>query len=241
MAEAPKKPYLQGELETRKFDARREPYWAAINRILEMGYNPADLIHHAPAFAGELNLGRFLALYEAYKMTLPITGHIAEAGVYIGSGTIFFAKLTRLFEPASNTLIFGFDWFEGSAVDETHIADDAYYEPVERVRELITVQGLDDIVRINQLDLSKDLTAFFEANPHLQFKLVFLDCGIYPTTKHSIEHFWPRITPGGVLLLDNYNHEAAPGETRAVRELLPRASVRAFPFAFMGGAYIVKE
>ncbi|HTC29442.1 MAG TPA: class I SAM-dependent methyltransferase [Candidatus Acidoferrum sp.] len=241
MPQAPKKPYLQGELETKKFDARREPYWGAINRILEMGYDPADLIHHAPAFAGELNLGRFLALYEAYKLALPVMGHIAEAGVYIGSGTLFFAKLARLFEPASNTLVFGFDWFEGSAIDETHVEEGAYFEPAERVRELVSVQGLDDIVRITQLDLSKDLTGFFEEHPHLQFKLVFLDCGIYPTTKHCIEHFWPRLTPGGILVLDNYNHEAAPGETRAVQELLPDQKIRAFSFAFMASAYIIKE
>jgi Methyltransferase domain len=242
MSQAPKKPYAQGDLETKKFDTRREPYWDGIARILDMGYKPADLIHHAPAFAGELNLGRFLALYEAYKLTLPITGHIAEAGVYIGSGTLFFAKLARLFEPASNTLVLGFDWFEGSRGqdDETHIEEGAYYEPVARVRELVTLQGLDDIVRINQVDLSKDLTAYFEEHAHLQFKLVFLDCGYYATTKHCLEHFWPRITPGGILLLDNYNHEAAPGETRAVREFLPNAPIRAFPFAFMGGAYIVK-
>ena len=241
MAEAPHTPYRQGRLETARFAARREPYWQAIRRILEMGYDPSDLIHHAPAFSGELNLGRFLALYEAYKMTLPVMGHIAEAGMYIGSGTLFFAKLVRLFEPASNTLTFGFDWFQGMAKDETHLADGAYFEPVERVRELVTVQGYDDIVRVNQLDLSKDLPSFFDEHPHLQFKLVFLDCGIYPTTKHCIEHFWPRITPGGVLLLDNYNHEAAPGETRAVRELLPDARVRSFNFAFMASAYIVKE
>jgi hypothetical protein len=240
MAQTPKKPYLQGTLETKKFDARRKPYWEGLERILEMGYSPADLIHHAPAFAGELNLGRFLALYEAYKMTLPIVGHIAEAGVYLGSGTIFFAKLAKLFEPASGTLVFGLDWFQGMARDETHVEDGAYAEPVERVRELVRLQNLDDIVRIEQLDLSKDLTAYFEAHPHLQFKLVFLDCGIYPVTRHCIEHLWPRITPGGVLLLDNYNHEAAPGETRAVRELLPNASIRTFNFAYMASAYIVK-
>jgi hypothetical protein len=240
----PRKPYQQGELETRKFDHRREAYWKSIRHILNMGYDPADLIHHAPAFAGHMNLGRFLALYEAYKMALPFAGHIAEAGMYLGSGTIFFAKLTRLFEPESLTLVFGFDWFKGAqgSGDEAHLVDEgAYAESGGRVRELVRVQGLDDVVRVEDLDLANELPSFFEAHPHLQFKLVFLDCGYYDVVKTCIEQFWPRLTPGGVLLLDNFNHETAPGEARAVRELLPHQQIRTFNFAFQPTAYIVKQ
>jgi hypothetical protein len=239
----PPKPYRQGELETRKFDHRRGPYWESIQHILGMGYDPADLIHHAPAFAGHMNLGRFLALYEAYKIALPYAGHIAEAGMYLGSGTIFFAKLTRLFEPESLTLVFGFDWFKGAqgAGEEAHLVQPgAYAESGERVRELVRVQGLDDVVRVNDLDLANELPAFFDAHPHLQFKLVFLDCGYYDVVRTCIEQFWPRLTPGGVLLFDNFNHETAPGEARAVRELLPDQPIRTFNFAFQPTAYIIK-
>lgn len=240
----PRKPYQQGELETRKFDHRRDAYWESIRHILAMGYDPADLIHHAPAFAGHMNIGRFLALYEAYKLALPFAGHIAEAGIYLGSGTIFFAKLTRLFEPEALTLVFGFDWFKGAqgSGEEAHLVHEgAYAESGERVRELVRVQGLDDVVRIEDRDLANELPAFFEMHPHLQFKLVFLDCGYYDVVKACIEQFWPRLTPGGVLLLDNFNHETAPGEARAVRELLPGQQIRTFNFAFQPTAYIIKQ
>lgn len=240
----PPKPYRQGELETVKFDHRRAAYWESIERILGMGYAPADLIHHAPAFAGHMNLGRHLAFYEAYKMALPYAGHIAECGMYLGTGTIFFAKLTRLFEPESLTLVLGFDWFKGArgAGDEANlVSEGAYAESLERVRELVHVQGLDDVVRINNLDLAKDLPEYFAAHSHLQFKLVFLDCGYYDVVRACIEQFWPRITPGGVLLLDNFNHETAPGEARAVRELLPSQPIRTFSFAFQPTAYIIKN
>lgn len=243
MANPPSKPYMQGDMETRKFDRRRGPYWESIEKILEMGYEPADLIHHAPAFAGHMNIGRFLALYEAYKIALPYAGHIAEAGMYLGSGTIFFAKLTRLFEPESLTLVLGFDWFRGAqgSGDEAHLVQKgAYGESADRVRELVRVQGLDDVVRVNDLNLATELPAFFETHPHLQFKLVFLDCGYYDVVRSCINEFWPRLTPGGVLLLDNFNHETAPGEARAVRELLPHEPIRTFSFAFQPTAYIVK-
>lgn len=243
MSQPPQKPYAQGTLETAKFNARRGPYWESIRHILGMGYDPAELIHHAPAFAGQMNLGRHLAFYEAYKMALPFAGHIAECGMYLGTGSIYFAKLIRLFEPEALTLVLGFDWFAGAkgTGDEAQlVSEGAYAESYERVCELVRVQGLDDIIRVNNLDLAKDLPAYFAEHQHLQFKLVFLDCGYYDVVKAGIENFWPRLTPGGVLLLDNFNHETAPGEARAVRELLPDKQIRTFNFAFQPTAYIIK-
>jgi hypothetical protein len=241
---APLRPYTEGIMESRRFAHRREAYWQGIQEILGMGIPPADLIHHAPAFAGHMNLGRYLALYEAYKMALPYTGHIAEAGIWKGTCTLLFAKLVRLFEPETLSLVHGFDWFQGARVEgaeATLVEPGAYAASADWVRKLVSVQGLDDIVRIHDLDLAKALPAFFEHHPHLQFKLVFLDCGYYDVVKACIEAFWPRLTPGGLLVLDNLNHETAPGETQAVRELLPHSRIRSFGFAFQPTSYIVKE
>jgi hypothetical protein len=241
---APPRPYIEGIMESRRFSHRREAYWQGIQEILGMGIPPADLIHHAPAFAGHMNLGRYLALYEAYKMALPYTGHIAEAGIWKGTCTLLFAKLVRLFEPETLSLVHGFDWFQGArtAAEETALVEPgAYAASADWVRKLVSVQGLDDIVRIHDLDLAKDLPAFFERHPHLQFKLVFLDCGYYDVVRACIETMWTRLTPGGVLVLDNLNHETAPGETRAVREMLPHSRIRSFGFAFQPTSYIIKE
>lgn len=240
---APPRPYAEGPMESQKFVHRREPYWTGIQEILRMGIEPVDLIHHAPAYAGHVNIGRFLALYEAYKMALPYVGHIAEAGIWKATSTIYFAKLTQLFEPESMTLVHGFDWFQGARTEgrEAEIVfPGAYQASLEGVRKLVSVQGLDPIVRIHDLDLAKDLSAFFERHPHLQFKLVFLDCGYYDVVRECIREFWPRLTPGGVMVLDNLNHETAEGETAAVREMLPDRPIKSFGFTFMPSGYIIK-
>jgi hypothetical protein len=245
MAEsAPPRPYRDGEMESRRFAHRREAYWQGIREIIGMGIPPEDLIHHAPAFAGHMNIGRYLALYEAYKMALPYAGHVAEAGIYKGTCSLLFAKLVRLFEPESLTLVHGFDWFQGARAEGEEarlVAPGAYAASAAFVRRLVEVQGLDDILRVHDLDLAHDLPAFFARHPHLQFKLVFLDCGYYDVVKACITAFWPRLTPGGVLVLDNFNHETAPGEVQAVRECLPNSRIRSFGFAFQPTAYIVKE
>jgi hypothetical protein len=240
---APDQPFRQSGFETRKFANRREPYWKGIDEILKMNYTPPDLIHHFPAFAGHVCLGRFLALYEAYKLVLGTAGHIAEAGVWKGSGMLFFAKLTQLFEPESLTQVHGFDWFRGNHPDpsEVHLVQDgSYFESKEQLERLIAAQGLERLALLHEVDLSKDLKTFLDAYPHLQFKLVFLDCGLYRVVRHCIENFWPRLTPGGVLVLDNFNHETAPGEALAVRELLPDLQIHTFPFAQQPTAYIRK-
>jgi hypothetical protein len=230
-------------MEASKFDGRREDYWRGIRELLSMGYPPEDLVHHFPLFAGHVCLGRYLALYEAYKLTAGLTGHIAEAGIWKGSSLLWFAKLSQLFEPESLTQTHGFDWFRGAQPEasEAHlVSPGAYAEDRQRVQATIDAQGLQRTVLLHEVDLSCDLTQFFATYPHLQFKLIFLDCGLYKVVRHCIEEFWPRLTPGGVLLFDNLNHETAPGETMAVRELLPEYKLHAFPFTQQPTAYIVK-
>ena len=177
-------------------------------------------------------------------MALPFAGHIAECGIWKGTCTLFFAKLTRIFEPESLTLVHGFDWFRGAHLEGDEIGlvkEGAYFAPFEWVSRLVSVQGLDDVIRLHNLDLAHDLPAFFSKHPHLQFKLVFLDCGLYNVVRSCLEHFWPRLTPGGVLILDNFNHETSPGETTATRELLAGKPIRTFGFAYQPTAYVIKE
>ena len=234
--------YKEGDFETRKFSARKEPYYESLSQILSLGYSAEDLIHHFPSFVGHMTLSRFLALYEAYKMTLGVAGHIAEAGVYKAASTLFFAKLTQIFEPESLTLVHGFDWFQASALtaEEPNINEDAYVEDYARVMQLIQAQRLENIVHIHNLDLRTGLEKFFDENRYMQFKLVFLDAGLYDVVKSCLIHFWPRLTSGGVMVFDQFNHELAPGETRAIKEFMPDAKLQTFPFGWMPTAYVVK-
>jgi hypothetical protein len=234
--------YKEGNFETRKFSERKGPYYESLSQILSLGYTSEDLIHHFPSFVGHMTISRFLALYEAYKMTLGVAGHIAEAGVYKGAGTLWFAKLTQIFEPESLTLVHGFDWFQASALtaEEPNICADAYIEDYARVMQLIQAQRLENIVHIHKLDLRTGLEKFFDENPYMQFKLVFLDAGLYDVVKSCLIHFWPRLTSGGVMIFDQFNHELAPGETRAIKEIMPGAELKTFPFGWMPTAYVVK-
>lgn len=248
-------------MEYTKFDERRASYRKTLVEIEALGFTFYDYVHYSPAFAGHMNLARFLALYETYKRTLGLAGHIAEVGVWKASCLLYFAKLTKIMEPESLTLVHGFDWYRGTLRGPDEVTDrvqslmqeSATSEEENRLRteeeaeamylkikRLIAAQNLDRIAHLHRLDVTSELDQFFEANPHIQFKIVFLDAGSYEVTRAALRHFWPRLIPDGVLILDQFNHEISPGETRAVREFLPDTPVHSYVFTNHPSAYIVK-
>jgi hypothetical protein len=219
------------------------PSAAAIAKYEQLGYQTNDFIQHFPCFAGAKSLARFLSLYQCYQMTLGIAGHMAEVGVFRGAASLFLAKLSLLHEPHTLTQVHGFDWFREPTAEERLAKPEGYtyYEPYERIRDLIGVQGLQRYVLLHRLNIITELEGFFKEHLHLQFKLVFLDAGEYDIVAKSLQEFWPRLTTGGVIIFDQFNFEMAPGETRAIKEFLPEdAVIRTFPQGWMPTAYVVK-
>lgn len=239
---AHKKDYVSGTMETKKFEDRKEPYYKGLQTIKSLGYDTEDFIHYFPCFTGHMTLARYLSFYECYQKTLGLAGHIAEVGIYKGAALLFFTKLAQIFEPNALTQIHGFDWFQGNKPSdaEVNIVEGSDVESYERVMSLIEAQNLQNQVLVHKMDVTKELDAFFEAHPHLRFKIVFLDAGMYEVVKACLPHFWNRLNKGGILILDQYNFEVAPGETQAVTEFLKDKEVRTFPYGWMPTAYIVK-
>ena len=54
----------------------------------------------------------------------------------------------------------------------------------------------------------------------LRFSFVHLDCDIYASYMECLEFFYPRLAPGGIILLDEYNDPPWPGCNKAVDEFL---------------------
>ena len=44
-----------------------------------------------------------------------------------------------------------------------------------------------------------------------------MDAGRYDVMKKCIPEFLKRITPGGIMIIDQYNHELGPGETLSIK------------------------
>lgn len=215
----------------------------AARKFEQLGYSPDDFYDQFPCFTSTKNISRFISFYECYKRTLGIAGHIAEVGVYRGAVSFFFAKLALLYEPQGITQVHGFDWFKKPEGDNAPKFPDpgSYYEPYERISDIVNVQGFQNHLLLHKINIVTELEGFFKESDYLQFKIVFLDAGNYEIVERCIKEFWPRLAQGGILILDQYNFEVAPGETLAVRDLLPEdAIIRTFPNGWMPTAYVIK-
>ena len=236
--------HIYGELESIKFDYRRENYYNYVDYLKQNQPTLEDFLHDFTAYIGHMSLNRLLTIYELYKKTLGLAGHIADVGVYKGASSLLFAKLIKIFEPEALTLCHGFDWFEGmkkTEKDSEFVVDGGYKTNYEKILELIQKQGFDNILKVHKLDLTKELKAFFEKYPHLRFKLVMMDAGTYDCMKSAIPYFYDKLISGGIMIFDQYSHEFAPGEALALHETLPNATIRTIPNSWMPNAYIVKE
>jgi hypothetical protein len=237
------KPRLESmwHFENTKDTALGMPSEAATAKFRRMEYELEDFYEYFPCFAGAKLIARFLSLFECYKSTLGIAGHIADVGAFRGATSLFFAKLSLLYEPHSITQVHGFDLFE-RAEPAVGGRGFGFAESYTRVKELIEVQGLQRYALMHQLDVRYELEDFFQRHAHLQFRLIFLDIGVYDAVSASLRAFWPRLTPGGIIVFDQYNNEVAPGETQAVKDFLPAGTIiRTFPNGWMPTAYVLKE
>lgn len=241
----PPRRHIVSDLESSKFENKRDDYYKYISELKKLNYEFEDFLHYFTCFTGEFTLSRILTLYEAYKSTSTINGHIADVGMFKGASSIFFAKLISLYENHSLCQVHGFDWFKGNKVSKK----DPYTIPLggkeseARVRYLVELQNLQNILKIHNLDLKKDLSKFFKNYPHLKFKLIFMDCGMYDVLKSAIPYFWERLSIGGMIIFDQYNFDSAQGETLAVDEFFKKKNVtiHSFQNSWMPTAYILKN
>jgi len=76
--------------------------------------------------------------------------------------------------------------------------------------------------------------------PKLKISFLNLDSDAYEPAKIILEYLYPKITKGGILLLDDYG--VWPGETEAVDEYFKNKNVKIKKSSFSNTpSYIIKE
>ncbi len=188
-------------------------------------------LENFPKYVRRQHLKRFLALYEIFKLILPVKGSIVECGVFRGFGLMSWAKLSTILEPENLTRrIYGFDTFEGfptvsdkdqAAAAQNHPGDlkaNSYQELTELIRAYDADRFLGHMYKVELIkgDMSHTIPAFLRDHPHLMVSLLFLDCDLYEPTKTAIEHFLPRMPKGAVMAFDELDNPIWPGETQAL-------------------------
>lgn len=139
-----------------------------------------------------------------------IDGAMAELGVYKG-GT---AKLMADVAPLKK--LFLFDTFDGMPPEQLidkHKAGDFADTSVEEVSQFLGERP--------NVDFRKGFfpeTATGLEDEHFSF--VHIDGDLYQSTLDSLIFFYPRMTPGGVIVFDDYEWPDCPGVKQAMDEYL---------------------
>lgn len=205
-------------------------------RIFESCPDPIEIkLENFPKYVRRQHLKRFLAMYEIFKLALPVKGSVVECGVFKGFGVMSWAKLSAMLEPENLTRrIYAFDTFAGfpniHAKDQNHVADvttgGLFADSHDELRALIAEFDRDrflghvDKVHLIKGDVVETIPPFLENNPHLVVSLLFLDMDLYEPTKAALKHFVPRMPKGALLVFDELDNPMWPGETLAALEEL---------------------
>jgi hypothetical protein len=193
-------------------------------------------------------LGTFIAKSELFRHVLGVHGHIIECGVYLGAGLMTWANLSAIHEPFNHIRrIVGFDTFSGIAkIDQNDqgagstqqvggAAADSFADLMECIRLFDLNRPIGHIPRVEVVagDAAETIPAFVTTNKHLVVAMLYLDFGIYKPTKVALEQFLPRMPKGAVIVFDELDQAACPGETQAVMDAvgLNQLRVQRFPYA----------
>ena len=158
-----------------------------------------------------------------------IAGAVVECGVWRG-GSMMAAARTLLEERDTARDLYLFDTFEG--MTEPGAADVSIFGAAAAEEYKLHPEGwcaasLDDVRESMQrvgypsdrVHLVKGLVEeTIPGGAPQQIALLRLDTDWYESTRHELEHLFPRITPGGVLIIDDYGHWQ--GARKAVDEYL---------------------
>ena len=171
-----------------------------------------------------------------YVVDRDIPGAFAECGVWRG-GSMMAVALTLLRRGVTDRDLYLFDTFAGMPppTEEDTLSMYDGYSPVKHWRKRQQDSELNSwhYVPAATVRATLESTGYPPERLHLvqgkveqtipehapdALALLRLDTDWYQSTRHEMEHLYPRLAPGGVLLLDDYGHYE--GARRAVDEYL---------------------
>jgi predicted O-methyltransferase YrrM len=167
---------------------------------------------------------RCFMLWQFARSAAMAPGDFAELGVYRGGTALLLARATQ----HSGRKLHLFDTFAGlpasDAIRDEGRTQDFSDTSVEAVQNYL--RGFDNVEL--HAGLFPDSAA---PVANRRFSFVHADADIYSSMKACCEFFYPRLSPGGFLVCDDYAMEAWPGATAAIDEFFSSKPERLWRFA----------
>ena len=184
---------------------------------------------------------RQYALFKAieYVEKAGIDGDIVECGVWKG-GSSMLAALSLLESDSKNRGLWLYDTFAGMSEPTEHDVN-LHGNPSKEKWRAMNKDGMNgwdyaslEEVRknVHSTGYPKDKVRFIKGKVEetiprdmpKKIALLRLDTDWYESTKHELEHLFPLLAKGGVLIIDDYGHWR--GARKAVDEYIERNNVK---------------
>ena len=207
--------------------------------------------------ANEERIGKFVAHFETMKISSNIPGDIVECGVFKGTSLVRFALMRNMFGGEKSSRILAFDTFSNSYPNTKFLEDKkqrSYWIKTAGAAS-IGAKQLSVVLKKKKIsnfsiikgDVVKSIPKFLKKNPGLKISLLNVDIDFVEPTLAVLENFYPLVSKGGVVLLDNYagrgnSGKYLHGDTKAIDDFLKnkKQKIRRFPFAARP-CYLIKS
>jgi len=190
-------------------------------------------VHQAPRYnPGDLARLYMLILNVARVLKDDIPGDFAELGVYRGNTAQILAEAAR----AAGRRLYLFDTFAGFS--------SADYADAEPPSQAFTDASLDDVKRLVGTESVEYVVGKFPESLSgvtvtSRFAIVHLDCDLYKPMAAGLAYFYPRLSPGGLMILHDYTSGHWSGCAQAIDEFLKDKPERAVLIPDKSGSAIL--
>ncbi|OBJ37696.1 TylF/MycF/NovP-related O-methyltransferase [Mycobacterium colombiense] len=202
-----KLPYSKEKLQKQFHELRDEQFWQIVPQVHDFTQLPIE-----PMWS----------LYEAvrYLSARGIRGDIVECGVLFGGASMLIAKTLLSLGDTSRELWL-YDSFQGfvgeQATDDVTWYGDSIDARFSDFADIATANVSSTRYPSEKLRVVKgDVEKTAARNENGDIALLRLDTDTHYSTKAELEHFYPKLVSGGILIIDDYGH--AFGARRAVDE-----------------------
>lgn len=168
-----------------------------------------------------------------------IEGALAELGVYRGD---FAREICREFPGRDIYLFDTFSGFDSRDVKiESEISDSSQYRRDFSDTSINLV--LNKIPQGNRAHVAQgyfpESIDLLEEADNLNFAFVSIDPDLYEPVLQGLKYFYPRLTPGGAIVVHDYNSAQFPGVKLAVKEYARTEGITVVPLSDMHGSVVL--
>ena len=193
---------------------------------------------------------KLLVRSDLFTLAADVPGDIVECGVFKGAGWMYWLKLLEIYSRGEQKRVVGFDTFGGFAdslldyerKSAQEFTSEAEFDGVNSadILNFAKTAGLEN-AELVEGDVMTTLPAYVKNNPGFRISLLNLDFDTYQGTKVALENLYPLVSPGGIIVLDEYGKRGW-GESDAVDEFFAdtRLKISAVRGSFQPTAYIQK-